>query len=301
MSRRDFVKTALLLPVAWALSTLPAHTSDEVDLLAMGDWGGQNLVLQKNVAGQMAAYPAKAGIALHGVLLAGDNFYTPLDNVTDERWQSIFEKMYDAARLNVPFYASLGNHDYEANKANIELDYAKANPSSRWKMPWKWYRVDFPKTNPLVTVLMLDSNSGKLGTNQWKAQMEWLQRELSNPRNGKWLLCSAHHPLFSNGSHGDNQSLQKDWGPLFKKYNVDFYLAGHDHDLQHLEIADYATSFVMCGGGGANTREVNNSHGGWARQMTGFVHIGFDLKKASVRYISDTGLTVHQFEKRIRR
>ena len=58
-------------------------------------------------------------------------------------------------------------------------------------------------------------------------------------------MCCAHHTMLSNGVHGDNGVLQKEWGALFKKYKVDFYLCGHDHDVQHLEVKDWPMSFVL--------------------------------------------------------
>ncbi len=34
-----------------------------------------------------------------------------------------------------------------------------------------------------------------------------------------------------------------DWDPIFRKYNVSAYLAGHDHDLTNMEFAARPTSF----------------------------------------------------------
>jgi tartrate-resistant acid phosphatase type 5 len=41
------------------------------------------------------------------------------------------------------------------------------------------------------------------------------------------------------------------WDSLLRRHNVDLYLSGHDHDLQHLEFKGHPTSFVISGGGGA--------------------------------------------------
>ncbi len=46
--------------------------------------------------------------------------------------------------------------------------------------------------------------------------------------------------------------LIRDWDPLFHKYRVDLFLAGHDHDLQHLEFQGHPTSHFLSGGGGAD-------------------------------------------------
>src|SRR5204863_401580 len=94
---------------------------------------------------------------------------------------SLFEDMYDAQKLAMPFYVTLGNHDYEFNKWNIERDYSKKNPESRWKYPAKWYRVDFPAkpARPLLSVLMLDSNKPKLTKEEWGG---WEDRASIHPQ-----------------------------------------------------------------------------------------------------------------------
>ena len=63
----------------------------------------------------------------------------------------------------------------------MQLEYAKANPSSRWKMPAKWYSVEFPDADkPLVKVIYLDSNTfeGALTPQEKVAQKRWLEAEL---------------------------------------------------------------------------------------------------------------------------
>jgi 3',5'-cyclic AMP phosphodiesterase CpdA len=62
---------------------------------------------------------------------------------------------------------------------------------------------------------------------------------------------AAHHHLYSNGQHRDNPKLIAQWDYLLRRHNVDLYLSGHDHDLQHLEFKGHPTSFIISGGGGA--------------------------------------------------
>jgi len=50
--------------------------------------------------------------------------------------------------------------------------------------------------------------------------------------------------------------LQVHWGPIFKKYKLDFYLCGHDHDLQQLTVPDWWTSFILAGGMGSSSTGV---------------------------------------------
>ena len=273
----------------------PTTAPADVNLLAMGDWG-TNGPEQRLIAHTMAAYVQQTGASFDGMLLVGDNFYMKLPGgVNDAMWQSAFEQMYDPQKLNFPFFAVLGNHDYDDGKDAVELQYAQLHPQSRWKIPARWYRIDIPRDHPLVTVLMLDSDKDMLGTERWEQQKAWLDAELAKPR-GVWTICCAHHPLFSNGGHGDNVILQNDWGKLFVKYNVDLYVCGHDHDLEHLQIPRWFTSFVIVGGGGADTTPMrHDDRGPMSRHTHGFGHFDFSPTSVTVKYINDQQEIIHEF------
>ncbi len=232
------------------------------------------------------------------MLLAGDNFYVKVSGVDDPVWQNLFETMYDPKRMNFPFYVSLGNHDYPESKADIELQYSVVHPESRWKLPAHWYRVDFPADHPLVSLFVLDSNKDSIPPDQWAAQMQWLEGELSKPHDGVWTIAMAHHPIFSNGSHGDNGVLMTTWGAIFKKYNLDVYLCGHDHDLQHLEVPGWHTSFVLVGGGGKKLGVMRrDNRGPFSRSILGFGNLLFTPDKLTVSFYDKDGNVVHSFEK----
>jgi hypothetical protein len=291
-----FILSAVIL-LLWSMPVIaaPATQPAAVNLLAMGDWGtGQPE--QKKVASAISNYVHSAAVPFDAMVLVGDNFYMNIPGgIEDPVWQNVFETVYDPAVLNMPFYVALGNHDYQNGKDRTELAYSKAHPESRFKLPARWYRVDFPAVNPQVTVLMLDSDKDSLSVFQWAAQKKWMNEELSKPR-GTWTLCCAHHPLFSNGGHGDNGVLQNEWGPLLVKYNVDFYVCGHDHDLQHLQIPRWFTSFLLVGGGGADTKLMRHDDRGPLSRLThGFANLTFAGDLATVRYINDQGKTLHLF------
>ena len=49
-----------------------------------------------------------------------------------------------------------------------------------------------------------------------------------------WNVVFGHHPVYSQGSHGDTDLVQQFiWNVLFEQ-EVDFYLSGHDHHLNAL-------------------------------------------------------------------
>jgi hypothetical protein len=267
----------------------------EVNLLAMGDWG-RNDANQRSVAAALNGYVKSSHRAFDAMLLAGDNFYVPLENVNDAKWQTMFERLYDPAIMDFPFYPALGNHDYQHDNYLTEQAYSKVNPSSRWKFPSRWYRVDFPQDDPLVTVLMLDSNMPLMGDQAWAQETAWIRTELEQPRTATWLICAAHHPFFSNGDHGDNGVLRGAWGPMFAKAKVDFFVAGHEHDLQHLEIEGWRQSFVLVGGGGATTRPMRvDRRGPFSKAAYGFASMRLTPQLATVDLIARDGTVLHEF------
>ena len=268
----------------------------QVNILALGDWGAETRA-EAAVARGMKTYVESHDFKPDAVLLLGDNFYMTLSGgVEDARWQKMFEQMYDSNFLAAPFYAVLGNHDYSSNSAWVELEYAKTHPNSRFKMPGRWYRVDLPPEHSMVSLIALDSEADQLGRRRWAEQSEWLEGQLVGQR-APWTICFAHHPLFSDSAHGDDRKLQKDWGPLFRKYHVDFYLAGHDHCLEYLEIPGWSTSFVVSGAGGQSLYPIEGHRAKFARSIHGFVKLEFSTGTARVSFVDEQGKTLYTFQK----
>lgn len=292
----DSARTTEMAMGGWRTVQRKPAVADQLNFLVFGDWGG-NTPAQMRVAETMATYVQQQPHRFDGALITGDNFYTKLSGVDDPKWNIYFENMYDPRRLAFAFYATLGNHDYENGKEYIEPAYAAQKPT-RFTMPARWYRLDLPAQRPLVTLLMLDSNLTKLSSEKVREQTRWLERELASVRNAPWLIVVAHHPLYSNGQHGDGPALQKAWGGLFQRHGADFYLCGHDHDLQHLEIGGLHTSFVISGGGGKSIRPMErDDRGPFSTSSYGFAHLQLTPQKATVRFINDTGGTLHVFER----
>lgn len=268
--------------------------SRQVNLLALGDPAG-NTPERARITHELNEYASHAARPFDGIVLLGDIFNMKLSGPDDPLIQKLFEQAYDPAKMNFPFYVALGNHDYEQGKSPFELAYGSLHPNSRWKLPHDYYRVEIPEKNPLVTMLMLDSNRQALSDEQWKTELAWLETELAKP-HAPWLICAAHHTLFSNGSHGDNGVLQQQWGTLFKKYHVDFYLCGHDHTMQHLEIPDWPITFIISGGGGGGRRlMLRDNRGPFSRSTLGFADLHFKPERATVKLLDEKGEILHSF------
>lgn len=280
-------------------SVPPTHTvqpgEPQVNLLALGDWGGQTSARQR-VADSMAQYARDRGHPFNAALLVGDNFYKPLTGVDDPQWKQLFEEGFNAQDLNFPFYAILGNHDYTDDSEIHQLQYPQLHPDSRWKMPARWYRLDLPADKPLVTLFMLDSNRHDLSPEDFATQRLWLETELAKPRHTAWTVVCAHHPLFSSGKHASNPRLEQQWGDLLRLHKVDLYIAGHDHHMEHLTRPDYPTHFIITGGGGKSTREIaHDANSTFAGETYGFTHLRFSEHSADILFLDDLARPIHAF------
>jgi tartrate-resistant acid phosphatase type 5 len=322
VSRRQFLRqtSAFSALAVWGSIAEFAHAErpeeSGAELLMIGDWGfDKSDEAQRSVAAAMRAYIKEHRLYAQALLLLGDNWYGPLDGgAKSTRWQTQFEERYPVEAFNCPAYAILGNHDYQnwpGSKVDAELEYAHAT-KTRWTMPARWYRFAFPARDPLITFLALDSNmpfaDGKaahgvnftLTPEQQAEQLAWLEAELKMSRTTPFLAVMGHHPVYSDGPHGDHPVLVRDWDPLFRKYKVDLYLAGHDHDMQHLEFEHHPTSFFLSGGGGADLYDLKidpAERGPYGQKVYGFSHLSVTQEKMTLRHLDSGGRLLHAFEK----
>ena len=192
-----------------------------IDLLALGDFGTQGDKRQTRVAKAMAEFAGQLDQPLTAVLALGDNFYK---KVTPDRFDKHFEKMYSEEHLGCPFYAIAGNHDYgtapydfQPGRLQMSLDYAKNNPTSRFKMPSKWYTLELPSADkPLVKVIMLDGNfwPGALTPQEKIAQRRFFKDELAKETKAPWLWVASHYPMYSQtnkNGRGDSADHIREW------------------------------------------------------------------------------------------
>lgn len=322
VSRRRALQTLFCSSAALALNVRRPTRAESpagggVQLLAIGDYGTTG-EFQKQVAQAMRDYVTAHQFQPDGLLLLGDNFYSAVKEgftTKSERWRTGIEDMYPVSHFPGPCWAILGNHDYHDNAGGerVQLAYA-AQGNTRWTMPAKWYRFELGSPQPILTVIALDSDlpsvsGGKNKTTgqprasmsaaEEQQQLEWLKGELARPR-APFTMVIGHHPLYSNGSHGDTPALIEQWGDLFQQHRVHAYLCGHDHDLQHLELEGKFTSFVISGGGGARTRALKGGHTvPFARDVYGFTHLRATADGLTFSHHGIDGELLHRFTKRV--
>lgn len=281
---------AKALAVAISLLALVACGESEVcalSLVAFGDQGTGNCG-QLKVAIALERFCAEEGCDA-GILL-GDNFYPGgVTSVHDLQWEAKFTAMY--GRLGFPFYASLGNHDYDGDdfsRGKHQVDYATIDP--RWIMPNEYYTVE----RPPALLMALDTQLiwyGKTVSAQAAMVDEAVQAS-----GARWKIAFGHHPYLANG------------GPVTRRPEVsafyedhlcgkaDLFLAGHNHHLEVLDGPESCPGIFVVSGGGAKLRPVDDENGDLARfaaSKLGFAHLDITDERIRLRMIHESGRVLY--------
>jgi hypothetical protein len=313
----------LLLADQPAISPKPAPDPNGQHMFMVGDWGTDKYLDQQiATANAMKGWVDQRHIHPGSLFMLGDNWYGDLGvGYVSPRWQQQFEQMYPTSHFPGPAYVVLGNHDYErrvSSKVDLQLGYAAHAASqgkpTRWTLPSRWYTFQYPQNNPVITFICLDTNlpGQKHGAEMFEpwsfdmkkedrdAQDAWFRAELAKPRTTPFVACVAHHPLYTNGVHKDQKILIHDWDALLRQYKIDFWISGHDHDLQHLEFAGHPTSFVISGGGGAELVDWTTppeKRGPYGGKVIGFSNMELSKDSIIFRHVSAQGQVLHSFRK----
>lgn len=179
------------------------------------------------------------------IFLLGDNFYPDgVSSINDEQWLN-----FKNTNIDFPIYAILGNHDYLGN-VKAQIEYNKNN----WNLPNFYYKKTFDNIDFFFidTSIILPNFSNidytivksKLGhepLEYCKKMLDWLEDELTKTKNYKIVV--GHYPISSLGIYGINKKLFIKLFPIFKKYDVKYYISGHDHNLQIVDI--FTVGFEM--------------------------------------------------------
>lgn len=263
------------------MSWPPHDPSNAVRLLVLGDTGTGGAG-QFQVAGAMerACNQAKKQ-PFDGILMLGDNFYPAgVSSTVDPQWQEKFEKPYGSPCLSgLPVYPVLGNHDYRLSP-EAQIEYSAVQ--DRWRMPGRFYSVDF---GPLVRLVALDTNRFDWCGSARDCVYDFLKSRLGSAK-GAWTIVTGHHPMASSSSHGvayDGTYFKYTVRPEICEH-ADFYLSGHAHQLEHLSFSGCKTDFVVAGTGGAEVGRLKSERPGskFVQSTFGFVAMELTAEKATL-------------------
>ena len=256
----------------------------DINLLAVGDWGGipfppYSLPAQRDVAEGMGVIGERIGAT--AVLGLGDNFYFSgiRGDETASRFEQTWNSVYNAQSLQIPWYNIAGNHDHYGN-VTAEIEYTKTQPienNGRWNFPSLYYTKQFHATNVdgqdisldviFIDTIDLSGNNENLAEDDphyhdplppkprgdAQEQWTWIEQQLV-ASTADHIVVAGHYPVYSVCSHGNTGNLIDNLKPMLEQYGA-HYIAGHDHCLVASADANNINYLVIGAGNTCCTRD----------------------------------------------
>jgi hypothetical protein len=211
--------------------------------------------------------------------------------------------------LQWDWYPVLGNHDY---KSDPDAQVRYTSISRRWKMPSRYYAkkisipgdtankvlIAFIDTNPFIRLFYQNAEYGPhVRTQDTVKQKKWLDSLFSNvPSSVKWKIVVGHHPPYSGGGRTnayDSKAMQESIVPLLKTYNIDLYLAGHEHNLQYIYPGG-STHYFISGAASEVTPVTMLPESKFSASQYGFMSFSLTANQATVQTIDYKGKILYQ-------
>ncbi|XP_057446832.1 purple acid phosphatase 17-like isoform X1 [Lotus japonicus] len=283
-------------------------TDGSLGFLVLGDWGRRGEYNQSEVAFQMGKVGEKLDINF--VISTGDNFYdNGLINEHDTAFEESFTKVYTAKSLQKQWYSVLGNHDYRGD-AEAQLSPVLRKIDSRW-LCLRSFIVDselteifFVDTTPFVQEYYRESDGHTYdwrGINPPKSYINNLLKDLEmalRESTAKWKIVVGHHAIRSIGHHGDTQELISQLLPILQANNVDFYMNGHDHCLEHISDTESPIQFLTSGAGSkawrGDIQEKNKRGLNFFYDGQGFMSVQLTQTDANIEFYDVSGNVLHR-------
>ncbi|XP_065850641.1 purple acid phosphatase 17 [Euphorbia lathyris] len=280
-----------------------------LSFLVVGDWGRRGAFNQSQVAFQMGRIGEKLEIDF--VVSTGDNFYdNGLEDENDKAFIESFTEIYTSKSLQKQWYSVLGNHDYRGN-AEAQLSSHLRNIDSRW-LCLRSFIVDaelaemfFVDTSPFVDDYFTNVDGHKYDWRGFTSRSSYIADLIEDVElalkksNAKWKIVVGHHAIRSIGHHGDTQELVKKLLPILEVNNVDFYMNGHDHCLEHISDTKSRIQFLTSGAGSkawrGDLKEKNRSGLKFFYDGQGFMSVKLTQTEAEIAFYDVFGNVLHSW------
>ncbi|XLT89055.1 hypothetical protein HN873_010808 [Arachis hypogaea] len=166
------------------------------------------------------------------VISTGDNIYpSGLKGTDDAAFDYSCTQIYTAPSLQKLWYTLLGNHDYRGDALSLDTSYV---------VDARVAEFFFLDTTPFVDKYFTQPPQhvydwrGVLPRNRYISNLLTDLHFALKQSNVNWKIVVGHHTIRSAGFHGNTLELQNLLLPILQENNVDLYINGHDHCLQHI-------------------------------------------------------------------
>lgn len=218
------------------------------------------------------------------VMILGDVVYSPYDATS---YDNKFFAAYAALLPQVPFYALLGNHDYEFDRAQPFFEvFSLPRNGPGGLAPESSYWLE----RAGVQLIVHDSNQSVATLRQ--QSLPWQLALARQPAT--FRLVFQHHPLFASGpsaGEASTEPLRELLAPFYSANGVDVVFNGHDHFYERTRPIG-GVSYVTSGAGGAElyARAVLNPFTSvFVNDRHGYTHVEVSGRTLRLRQMDTTG------------
>jgi tartrate-resistant acid phosphatase type 5 len=293
-----------------------------LNFLVVGDWGREGAYNQTLVAEQMGRVGRHLDIQF--VISVGDNFYQAgLKGPKDPKFVNSFSNVYTAQSLQTQWFAVLGNHDYLGDtllqigdtltlkdkrwfcQRSYQLKYSLCGPSHKGRCA-KFVEIFFIDTTPFVDKYWGPDQKRTFDWRGVEPRQEYLDTQLQNlsmalgSSAATWKIVVGHHTIRSLGRHGDTPELVQHVLPILESHNVDLYINGHDHCLEHIKREDSSVHFVTSGAGSKSFQGIHEatSEDGlqFANDGQGFISMSMASKRLRIDFHDALGNVLYNLK-----
>jgi hypothetical protein len=254
------------------------------------------------------------------VINTGDNFYyCGIENLTDPLISSDFTDLF--GKINIPWYSSLGNHDYGFNP-EIQLQLPNVIPN--WVLDNRYYNKRLVFNDTIINLIVLDTSPcvndyrsndkskwdpcglefptcgpepgicafhDNIISQNCNDQLIWFNNTINNISNNEWTIVVGHHRA--------DQIDVEDFNSILENNKIHLYINGHVHALQHYQykgqskyITTGAGSMVMVGKNNINhlSKDI------WRHEDTGFTSHIINGTELETYFINKNGKIIYNFK-----
>lgn len=301
--------------LASVLMEMTAQTAEQwkalekkVNFYVANDLGRNGYYEQRPIAALMGNMAENIGIEC--IAAPGDiHHYEGVGSTSDPLWMTNFELVYSHPELMLPWYPTLGNHEYRGNTQAV-IDYSGI--SARWMMPDKYYtkvleedgvsiRLIFIDTTPMIDKYRNNATQyPDAGRQDYKKQLEWIDSVLT-AAGEDWVIVLGHHPIYADTGKDTSErtDMQRRLNPILKKHkNVSMYICGHIHNFQHIRKPDCDIDYVVNTSGSLSRTNVKATDGTlYCNGNVGFSLVCADKVSLSLHLIDKDGKVAYTIEK----
>jgi hypothetical protein len=225
------------------------------------------------------------------VMIVGDVNQPPAG---DASYDSRFFEPYRTLLPAIPFYAALGNHDYEVEQGKALLDvFTLPRNGPPGLVPESSYWLERAGTLMIVH-----------DTNQSSATLEaesvpWHTEVAARPAAFRFVF--QHHTIFSSGPNGAVEptgTLRALLAPVYTRTDVDVVFNGHDHLYERTRPIG-GVVYVTTGAGGAELYPRTTRNGftaAFVNDRHSYTRVEVQDRTMLLRQVDTSGETIDTLE-----